>query len=374
MTENKCIFLDIVAPVTPKHCEGGTCGRSSPHVRAREIFGTIKGKMLNISYHLPEAVLTNAELAVLYPGWSEEKILSKTGVASRHVAAADETAADLAEQAAKRLFSEGQIDPRTIDFVLLCTQSPDYKLPSSSCILQDRLGVPKSAGALDFNLGCSGFVYGLSLAKGLVVGGMAKKVLLLTAETYTKYVHPMDKSVRTIFGDGAAATLIDECAAKAIGAFVFGTDGSGAKNLIVQTGGARETFDSAAEEVSDASGNIRTKNNVFMSGTDIFNFTLDIVPKTMDEVCAKNGITRDDVDLFVFHQANKFMLDTIRKVNLIPRAKFYVDLEDTGNTVSASIPLALSRAESKGVLKPDMKVMVMGFGVGLSWSAAIINW
>ncbi len=202
---------------------------------------------------------------------------------------------------------------------------------------------------------------------------MARNVLLLTAETYTKYIHPMDKSVRTIFGDGASATLVDEDAVKAIGQFVFGTDGSGAKKLIVRTGGAREAVDFAAPEEDDASGNRRTKNNVFMSGPDIFNFTLDIVPKTMDEVCSKNGIDRNDVDLLVFHQANKFMLDTIRKVNGIPRDKFYIDLEDVGNTVSSTIPIALVRAQKKGVLKPGMKVMLMGFGVGLSWGATVIT-
>ncbi|MCR5752134.1 MAG: ketoacyl-ACP synthase III [Kiritimatiellae bacterium] len=328
---------------------------------------------MKIAYSLPEKILTNAELSTLYPGWSEEKILSKTGIASRHVSAEDETATDLAECAAKKLLEEGGVDPKAIDFVLLCTQSPDYKLPSSACVLQHKLGIPTSAGALDYDLGCSGYVYGLSLAKGLVSGGMARNVLLLTAETYTKYIHPMDKSVRTIFGDGASATLVDEDAVKAIGQFVFGTDGSGAKKLIVRTGGAREAVDFAAPEEDDASGNRRTKNNVFMSGPDIFNFTLDIVPKTMDEVCSKNGIDRNDVDLLVFHQANKFMLDTIRKVNGIPRDKFYIDLEDVGNTVSSTIPIALVRAQKKGVLKPGMKVMLMGFGVGLSWGATVIT-
>lgn len=328
---------------------------------------------MKIAYSLPDRSIANEELAALYPGWSAEKILAKTGIARRHVAAEGETAGDLAEHAARKLFAEQGVDPLQVDFVLLCTQSPDYKLPSTACLLQHRLGIPTSAGALDYDLGCSGFVYGLSLAKGLVLGGVAKNVLLLTAETYSKYIHPMDKSVRTIFGDGAAATLVDAAAAGRIGAFAFGTDGSGAEKLIVRTGGARAAFDACAEEEEDVSGNRRTKNNVFMSGPDIFNFTLDIVPKTMDEVCSRNGMTRDQVDLFVFHQANRFMLETIRKVNLIPRAKFYVDMEDTGNTVSSTIPIALVRAQEKGVLGPGMKVMVMGFGVGLSWGATILT-
>jgi 3-oxoacyl-[acyl-carrier-protein] synthase-3 len=328
---------------------------------------------MKIAYSLPDAILGNAELALLYPGWTEEKILAKTGIVERHVAGESETATDLAIRAASKLFEEYCVDPKAIDFVLLCTQSPDYKLPSSACIIQDKLGIPTSAGALDYNLGCSGFVYGLSLAKGLISGDIAKSVLLLTAETYTKYIHPMDKSVRTIFGDGAAATFVDAEVCRSIGNFVFGTDGSGATKLIVKTGGARAPFDIGAPEEEDASGNRRTKNNISMSGPDIFNFTLDIVPKTMDEVCARNCISRDDIDLFIFHQANRFMLDTIRKVNAIPREKFYVDLEDVGNTVSSSIPIAMARAEARGVLKKGMKVMLMGFGVGLSWSATIIN-
>ena len=304
---------------------------------------------MNISYYLPDTILTNAELSALYSGWTEEKILVKTGISSRHVVGESETASDLAEKAARKLFAEYDINPKIVDFVLLCTQSPDYKLPSSACILQQKLGIPTSAGALDYDLGCSGFVYGLALAKGLIIGGIAKNILLLTAETYTKYIHTMDKSVRTIFGDGAAAILIDETAANKIGAFSFGTDGSGAEKLIVRDG------------------------QLFMDGPEIFNFTLDIVPKTMADVLAKNNLTGNDIDLYVFHQANKFMLDTIRKVNGLPKEKFYVNLETTGNTVSSTIPIALKQLDETGKLKPDMKVMLMGFGVGLSWGATIIR-
>lgn len=307
--------------------------------------------MLNIAYCLPDEVLTNAQLAEIYPEWTEEKILKKTGIASRHVTGEDEDALSLALAASQKLFAEEGANPARIDFILFCTQSPRYRLPSTACILQDKLGIPKTAGALDFDLGCSGFVYGLALAKGLVVGGMAKNVLLVTAETYTKYIGEMDKSTRTIFGDGAAATLIDSAAASQIGEFAFGTDGSGAEKLILREG-----------------------EHLFMDGPEIFNFTLDVVPKTLDEICAKNGVARDDIDLFVFHQANKFMLDTIRKVNGLPKDKFYIDLEDTGNTVSSTIPIALKRAMDKGRIRSGMKVMVMGFGVGLSWGGTILQY
>lgn len=306
--------------------------------------------MLKIAYNLPKKCLSNAELVKLYPEWTEDKIFAKTGIITRHVAEEHEGVLDLSERACRELFAGG-VDPRAIDFVLLCTQSPKYRLPSTACLLQQRLGLPTSAGALDYDLGCSGFVYGLAMTKGLVTAQIAKNVLLVTAETYTKYVGAQDKSTRTIFGDGAAATLIDEDAAGKIGSFVLGTDGVGAEKLILREG-----------------------ERLFMDGPEIFNFTLETVPKTIDEVCAKNDISRDDVDLYVFHQANKFMLDTIRKVAGLPKEKFYVNLEDTGNTVSSTIPIALKRAEAEGRLRKGMRVMVVGFGVGLSWGGTILNW
>lgn len=156
-----------------------------------------------INYYLPEKVVTNEELLKEFPEWSVDKVAAKVGIDSRHVADENETAGDLAEKAARKLFEEHNIDPKSIDFLLLCTQSSDHFLPSTACILQDRLGIPTTAGAFDYNLGCSGCVYGMAVAKGLIAGGIAKNVLLLTAETYNKYLHPSDKSNRSIFGDAA---------------------------------------------------------------------------------------------------------------------------------------------------------------------------
>ncbi len=328
-----------------------------------------------IVYYLPERILTNEELAGLYPGWTADKIFDKTGIRTRHVSADGETAGDLAEQAAKQLFSEYGIDPLSINFILLATQSPDYFLPTTACMLQSRLGIPTTAGALDFNLGCSGFVYGLAVAKGLIASGVASKILFITADTYSKYVHPMDKSARTIFGDGAAATLIGASDAENIGQFVLGTDGRGYDKLIVPAGGMRMACsDSTSAEQTDESGNIRSQNNLFMDGMEIFNFTITTVPKTVKEALEKNGVTLEGIDLFVFHQANKYMLDFLCKKCKIPAEKFYMNFADCGNTVSASIPIALARAVQDGTLKPGMKVMLVGFGVGLSWGATIITW
>ena len=326
-----------------------------------------------IAYALPDQVLDNRTLSQLYTGWSEEKIFNKTGVSKRHVAVT-ETAVDLAENACNQLFAQG-VDKTQVDFLLLCTQSPDYRLPSSACILQDRIGLPKSCGATDIDLGCSGYVYGLAFAKGLLATGMARKVLLVTSDTYTKYLHPMDRSVRTIFGDGAAATLITGDGAGEIGEFVFGTDGSGAGQLIIPTGGSKEPMTpESGVAVEDKFGNVRSRDNLYMNGQSIFRFTLRVVPKAVEEVLEKNGMRKEDIDLYVFHQANAFMLQALRKEMDLPEEKFYINMEDVGNTVSTTIPIALKRAEEEGRLTRGMNVMMAGFGVGLSWAATIVRW
>ena len=325
-----------------------------------------------ISYYLPEKVMTNEELVREFPEWSVDKVAKKVGVYSRHLAAEDETAGDMAEKAARKLFEEYGVSPKDIDFVLLCTQSSDYFLPSTACILQDRLGIPTSAGALDYNLGCSGCIYGMAMAKGLVAGGIAKNVLLLTAETYNKYLHPSDKSNRSIFGDGAAACLISTEGIAEIGDFCLGTDGRGAKHLIVETGAARHKA-ATGKETTDDDGHVRREDYLYMDGSAIFNFTLDAVPTMMKEVLEKNKMEKDDVDYYVFHQANKFMLNTIRKVCVLPKDKFYVNLEQTGNTVSSTVMIGLKQCLEAGTIHEGMKVMVAGFGVGLSWGGTILK-
>lgn len=325
-----------------------------------------------ISYYLPVRVVTNEELVKEFPEWSVEKVAQKVGVESRHLAAENETAGDMAEKAARNLFEEYKIDPKEIDFLLLCTQSPDYFLPSTSCILQHRLGIPTTAGAFDYNLGCSGCIYGMAVAKGLISAGIAKNVLLLTAETYNKYLHPSDKSNRSIFGDGAAACLISTDGFAEIGEFAFGTDGSGANNLIVKTGAARQK-ESTGKYVEDDEGHIWYDDYLYMNGGAIFNFTLDAVPAMMKEILQKNNLLKEDIDFYVFHQANKFMLSTIRKVCGLPKDKFFVDLSTTGNTVSSTVLIGLKECISNNYVKKSDKVMISGFGVGLSWGGAILR-
>jgi len=306
----------------------------------------MKAVIKAIEYHLPSKVLTNAQLYSEVGDWTPRAIEEKTGI-----------------------------------YILLCTQSPDYFLPTTACLLQDRLKLRTSCGALDFNLGCSGFVYGLGLAKGLIETGQARNVLLITAETYSKFLHPRDMSVRTIFGDAGAATLIvgiepgDTSAGDWIGPLVVGTDGSGADNLIVREGGMRyRQASNANANCVDRDESQPTAAHLFMDGAEIFSFTLEVVPQCVKKLLSRARKSVGDVDLFVFHQANEFMLNHLRKKMKIAEEKFYVSMRNVGNTVSASIPIALKDAHKDGRLRPGDCVAVVGFGVGYSWAAALVRW
>lgn len=324
----------------------------------------------DIAYHLPKRILTNQEIVNEFPEWNVEKIAEKVGVTKRHVAGIDETSTDLAITAAKKLFANGIVKKKDIDFILFCTQSPDYKLPSSACIIQDQLELSTNCGAFDFNLGCSGYEYGLAVAKGLIVGNVAKNVLLLTGETYSKYLHPRDKGNITIFGDAASATVISSEGFAGIGEFCLGSDGAGASHLIVKNGGAR--FPEKSENLEfDDNGNPFSSDYLFMNGQEIFVFSLTKVPKMVKTVLEKNSIQMEDVNLFIFHQANKYMLEHLRKKMKIEKERFIYDLEEYGNTVSSTIPIALCNAKKHSQLKGN--ILLAGFGVGLSWGGTLLK-
>lgn len=319
-------------------------------------------EIAGIAYHLPSATLTNADLHAVFPEWAVQRIAEKTGIETRHIAAAHELSSDLASAAAAKLFAELGVSPSTVDYVLFCTQTPDYPLPTTACLLQHRLGISTRAGALDFNLGCSGYVYGLGLAKALIETGQAAAVLFLTGETYSKLLDPEDKSVRTIFGDAGSATLIrrSEQTAAPIGPFVYGSDGSGGANLICHRNAFRDDKGESAA--------------LAMNGPEIFDFTLRAVPAAVSQLLAESGTALSDIDLFVLHQANSYMLEHLRKKLGIDAVRFVVDMSDVGNTVSCTIPIAMARAASSGRLKPGMLVMLVGFGVGYSWAATLVRW
>ena len=329
-----------------------------------------------IEFELPDRVVTNHDLASEFNGWTAEQIQSKTGIEQRRIAAPGETAADLGFRAAERLLGHGTMPRSSVDALLFCTQSPDYFLPTTACLLQERLGLPTTVAALDFNLGCSGYIYGLGLATGLILSGQARNLLLITADTYSRFLHPGDRGTRTIFGDAASATLICglDSGGGLQGPFVYGTDGKGAANLIVSAGGFRQPRVDNPTVVTDKSGNQRSENHLFMNGPEIFNFTLRIVPPTVETLLARSGLGLEQIDLFVFHQANRYMLEHLRKRLGIPEHKFVISMQDCGNTVSSTIPIALATAQRSGQLVRGMKVMLLGFGVGYSWGGTVIQW
>jgi 3-oxoacyl-[acyl-carrier-protein] synthase III len=334
-------------------------------------------RVAGVSTYLPNTVLSNHDLESILGDWSADKIFEKTGIKQRHIAGPDETALDMGVAAAEKLLADYNLAKDEFDFVIFCSQAPDYILPSSACILQDRLGLPKSIGALDINLGCSGYVYGLSLASALISSKLASKVLLVTADTYSKFIHPHDRSVRTLFGDGAAATLVvaaTQAEEASTGAFVFGTDGSGAQELIVPSGGSRlpRTVETAIVG-QDNFGNCRSQDNLYMNGAAVMNFTLREVPKLFNAVKAKAGTDDENIDFLILHQANRFMLDALVKKMGFPKEKTPYCFENIGNTVSSSVPFVLADLMSKQEIRAGTRAVLLGFGVGLSWAGCFVT-
>jgi len=328
-------------------------------------------KIVKIATYLPDQVLSNKDLAEEFNRWEPEKIEAKLGIRERHIAARNETAGDLALKAAETVLDS--YDKDKIDMLIFCTQSPDHFLPATACIIQEKLGLSNKVAAFDFNQGCSGYIYGLAMAKAFIKSDIAHTILLIVGETYSKHIHPKDLANRTIFGDGAAATIIEKDSQEHILEFILGTDGRGQNNLIVPNGCFRSVRDENAEEKTNDAGDVYTSNHLYMNGPEIFTFTIEAVPRSVNECLAKNEMTLDEIDYVIFHQANSYMIEYLRKKIKIPKEKFYANMLLTGNTVSATIPIALTDSLSHGIVKKGDKVLLCGFGVGYSWGAVIIE-
>lgn len=331
-----------------------------------------------ISYYLPEKVLTNNELSDMYPDWAIDKISKRIGVESRHIAAPAEYSSDLAISALNKLIEELKIEKKSIDYLILCTQTPNYSLPATACIVQDSCGLPKSCGAIDISLGCSGYVYGLGFAKGLILSGQAENVVFITSETLTKTLHPDDKANRALFGDAATATLITSkpdksrfCAS--IKNFEYGTDGSGYDKLIIKNSSVHSNK-KIHDSVLDPDGNFISNDDfLYMNGGEIFNFTAFEVPKLVEQTLKKNTLKIEDIAMTVFHQANTYMLDFIRKRCGINQQNMYIDMKDVGNTISSTIPIGIRRLLDENKIEKNDKLLLAGFGVGLSMAGVIIE-
>lgn len=329
-----------------------------------------------ISYHLPEKVFSNDDFFKIFPSASSQKDnYLRIGVEKRHIVEEQVTASDIGVKAGLALFKEHNIKPEEIDFLLFCALEFDYTFPSSCSIIQAKLGIPKSCGATDYNLGCSGYIYGLGLAKGLVESLGMKNVLLITASTLSKKIHKKDKSSRFIFGDAAAATLISARKDKpGLGSFVLGTDGTHAEKIIIRDGGARTPInENSFLEIEDENGNITSNAHLNMEGTGVFYFGLNTIPSMLKEILEKEKLDIETIDLFIFHQANLFLIRTVCNKLNIPEEKVFNYMANVGNTVASSIPITLYEAMKQGKAKAGQKILLAGFGVGLSWGATIIE-
>ncbi len=328
----------------------------------------------NIAFFLPETRLSNDMLAAEFPGVSAEAIYKQSGVRQRSIAEDSLTPADLAAQAASILFSKLHgVQPTEIDAVLYCTEGLDYKAPATACLLHQRLGLKPACLALDIPAGCTGFVNGLMVAQGLIGKNGIRHVLLLTSEITSKVISQSDLHLRMLFGDGACATLISISDQDKLGQFVFGTDGTGAKYLWVEHSGMRSPADIAWLEEQRHNSNGLKNGRMIMKGDELLHFALTHIPSLINDTLRVNHLQEEDIDLFVFHQASGIILRSLRRKCRIPEAKFFLHLEDCGNTVSSSIPLALQHAILQKRIQRGAKVMLVGFGVGLSWAATVIE-
>lgn len=324
-----------------------------------------------IEYALPQQVVTNADYEREFPDWHMSIIAAKTGVYQRHIAAPEETALTFAKIACDKLFAKH--DRKEVDAIIFCTQSPDYIMPPNSYLLHKYLGLPGSVLAFDYNQACSGFVYGLVLAKSLIKAATAKNVLLITGDTYSKYINKKDRSTRVLFGDGAAATLLcEEAGDRGILDHLIDSEGSRFDQFYIKAGGCLiPRSDATAVEIEDRSGNIRTDNDIHMNGMGVLSFFQSMVPRQVKALLKNNGLEVAAVDQFIFHQASKLAMDAVAQMLKLPAGKAFSNIANVGNTVSASIPIATRDALDAGVVRPGDTIVFSGFGVGLSWGSLL---
>lgn len=328
-----------------------------------------------IEYHLPEKIVTNEEMQRQHPQWDMETVGKKSGVFQRRLAKEEQTAFDLAREAVEKLFSSGHVSPANVQGLIFCTQSPDYIMPSNAFLIHRHFKLAQEVWAFDYNLACSGYVYGLAIARGMIQTGMAQNILLITADTYSKYIHPNDRSTSVLFGDGAAVSLISAEPAGGIIDVELASAGSEYDSFYIPAGGCRRPQSAETKQLTvDRSGNETTPEDIQMNGFGVWKFISRTVPGQIKTLLNRNGLGVNDIDFFGFHQASKLTLDSLFKALEIPENKAYTNLTGIGNTVSASIPILLKDAERDGRLERGNRVLLSGFGVGLSWGSLLMKY
>ncbi len=329
-----------------------------------------------IVYNFPKQIVSNDDLMTENPRWDLSSIAKKTGVEKRHIAENDETALDISIGACKEFFKISGIESHEIDAILFCTQTPDYIMPPNSSLIHRHFDFRKDVMAFDINLACSGYVYALTIAKSLIVSSVVRNVLLITADTYSKLINPRDRSTRTLFGDAASVSYIVACSDnQGIIAQSLGSEGKYFKKFYVPAGGFKTPkSESTSQTYIDNGGNIKSEENIFMDGMGIWNYIRSKIPEHILNFLDENELKMRDVDMFIFHQASALTLDSLQKSLKIPNEKMFRNIQNYGNTVSSSIPIALAQAIENGLINKGNLVLLSGFGVGLSYGSVLIQY
>lgn len=329
----------------------------------------------DLAYYLPQKIVSNKDIQEKHPEWDIAKVALKSGVHQRHIAEQNETAFDLAKLGLFKFFQNSSVNIKDIDGIIFCTQSPDYIMPSNAFLIHKEFKFETNVWAFDYNLACSGFVYGLAIARGMILSGMGRNVLLINADTYSKYINEGDRATSVLFGDGAAVTLLSMGNGnEGIIDISLATAGDAYESFYIPAGGCRiPKSDETSIVRADQSGNLRSLENIQMNGFAVWKFISRTVPIQIKEILDKNNLSVDQIDKFIFHQASSLTIDSLVKSLNIDASKVFTNLEKVGNTVSASIPIALKDALILGEVKSGDIVLLSGFGVGLSWGSVLIK-
>ena len=303
----------------------------------------------HIEFSLGEKKEKYLDLSIDNPSWDTKRILDVTGIKTRHLSK-NEDIISLSIKSAKKVLKK--FPKKKIDFLIFVSQTSNLKLPSISCVMQHRLGLRNNIQAFDINMGCSGFIYALSVAKSMISQKGVNNGMIICSDVYTKYIKKNNTSCRPIFSDASSSIIVGKCSSLSINDFDYGTDGSGAFDLYLKEG----------------------DKDIYMNGSKVALFTIKRIPNSVKRLLNKNKIKLEKIDKFIFHQASKFVLNQIYRILKIHKKKIYENYEKYGNTVSSSIPIALKEASTKNLLKKDDNIILCGFGVGLSWSTVLIKW
>jgi 3-oxoacyl-[acyl-carrier-protein] synthase-3 len=329
--------------------------------------------ILAIEYYLPEKILTNFELEELHPDWDMGKIFTKTGVKSRHIASETETALDISIKATEKLLNKNYIEKDKIDGIVFCTQSQDYLMPSNSFLIHKHFKFKSNVWTFDINLACSGFIYGLSIIRGMIETGMGKNVLFITSDTYSKYINNNDRSTKVLFGDGGAATLIGESNESMLVDVILESSGNNFDSFYIPAGACRMPKSEITKITENINGNIRSPENIHMNGFSVWEFISKTVPNQICLLLERNNLSIQQIDFFAFHQASRMTLNSLVKTLRI-KQPIFSNLELKGNLVSSSLPILIKDAIDANKIKRGDLILLSGFGVGLSWGSFLIKY